>query len=123
MAMQSFLADLVRLPSVNGVHTEESVAQRIAQEATRLGLDHRICAKDPRRPNVVVTVGRGPCRFLFVAHMDTVGVGDHSKWSSPPFGAKVVDGKLIGRGACDNKAGIAVAVYTLAELKVITCFE
>lgn len=54
----SFLADLVKIPSVNGADTEKNVAGRIVQECETLGLRYQVIAKDATRPNVLVTVGR-----------------------------------------------------------------
>ena len=113
----SFLQDLVRLPSVNGRDSETAVALRIAEEAERLGLAAELVACDPERSNVVVTVGEGACGFALIGHMDTVAAGDESEWSDPPFGAVIRDGRLLGRGTADNKAGIACGLYTLALLR------
>ena len=55
--------------------------------------------------------------------MDTVAEGDLANWSSPPFGAEVKDGKIIGRGAADNKAGIACGLYTLAILRDLNLID
>jgi succinyl-diaminopimelate desuccinylase len=44
--------------------------------------------------------------------MDTVPVGEG--WTRNPFGGDVADGLLYGRGACDMKAGLAVAMAVLA---------
>ena len=51
--------------------------------------------------------------------MDTVNVEDETQWSFPPFAGMVDDktGKMIGRGACDNKGGIVCALYTLHLLQ------
>ncbi len=81
----SFLQDLVRLPSVNGRDSETAVALRIAEEAERLGLADELVACDPERPNVVVTVGEGPCGFALIGHMDTVAAGDESAMVRPAF--------------------------------------
>jgi succinyl-diaminopimelate desuccinylase len=43
-------------------------------------------------------------------HIDTVDVDDRGLWTVDPFGAEVRDGHLYGRGACDMKAGVAVAI-------------
>jgi len=120
--LTDFLRDLVRIPSVNGRDTEHQVAKRIQVEANKLGLESHVVALQPERPNILVTHGTGTERFALIAHMDTVAEGEPASWSSPPFAAEVKDGRIIGRGAADNKAGIACALYTLVvlrELKLI----
>jgi acetylornithine deacetylase/succinyl-diaminopimelate desuccinylase-like protein len=113
----AFLQDLVRLPSVNGRDTEAAVAQRVVEEAEHLGLPARLVAADPERPNVLVELGDGVGGFALVAHLDTVEEGESEDWSYPPFGAESHDDRLYGRGAADNKAGIACGLYTLALLR------
>lgn len=47
---------------------------------------------------------------IFNAHMDTVNVGNKAQWKYPPIGknaGKIVDGKIYGLGASDDKAAIA----------------
>jgi acetylornithine deacetylase/succinyl-diaminopimelate desuccinylase-like protein len=67
-----------------------------------------------------VTLGKedGPLLFLFVAHADTVDVGDTTQWSHPPFAGETDGQRLWARGACDNKGGIAVALYAMRRLQV-----
>lgn len=113
----SFLQDLVRIPSVNGRDSETAVAQRIAAEAEKLGLEAELAARDPERPNALVTLGGGERGFALIGHMDTVAAGDDVQWSVPPFAAAIRDGRLLGRGTADNKAGIACGLYTLALLR------
>ncbi|WP_417603902.1 succinyl-diaminopimelate desuccinylase [Primorskyibacter flagellatus] len=45
--------------------------------------------------------------FGFNGHTDVVPLGDPADWTMPPFGAKVKDGFLYGRGATDMKSGVA----------------
>lgn len=113
----AFLCDLVRIPTVNGRDLEAPLATRIEQEACKLGLDSRRVALQPDRPNILVSYGKGPNQFALIAHMDTVAEGNEAGWSSPPFAAAVKAGRIIGRGAADNKAGIACGLYTLALLR------
>jgi acetylornithine deacetylase/succinyl-diaminopimelate desuccinylase-like protein len=115
--LTAFLRDLVRIPSVNGRDTEAPLALRIKEEANKLELESRLVALQPERPNILVTYGAGADRFALIAHMDTVAEGDGAAWSSPPFAAEVNAGRVIGRGAADNKAGIACGLYTLALLR------
>jgi acetylornithine deacetylase/succinyl-diaminopimelate desuccinylase-like protein len=115
--LTDFLRALVRIPSVNGRDPEAALASRIQEQARRLRLDSHLVALQPERPNVVVTYGAGAVEFALIAHLDTVTEGDASAWSSPPFAADVRDGRIVGRGAADNKAGIACSLYTLAVLR------
>ena len=115
--LTAFLRDLVRIPTVNGRDPEEPLALRIQEEANKLGLESHLVALQLERPNILVTYGAGADRFALIAHMDTVAEGDLTVWSSPPFAADVKEGRIIGRGAADNKAGIACGLYTLALLR------
>jgi acetylornithine deacetylase/succinyl-diaminopimelate desuccinylase-like protein len=112
----AFLQDLVRLPSVNGQDGESTVAQRVAEEAERLGLGAELAGAEQDRPNVLVHWGDGPAGFALIGHMDTVAEGDRSAWAHPPFGGTIENRRLYGRGAADNKAGIACGLYTLAVI-------
>lgn len=113
----ALLRDLVRIPSVNGRHPETPVAERILQEAERLGLKSKLVGQEASRLNVLVEAGRGPAGFAFIGHMDTVTEGDPDRWEHNPFAAETADGRIFGRGAADNKAGIACALFALALLR------
>jgi acetylornithine deacetylase/succinyl-diaminopimelate desuccinylase family protein len=72
----------------------------------------------PERPMIVATLegGGDGRRLLFGGHLDTVPIGDG--WTRDPFGGKVDEGRLYGRGASDMKGGIAgflVALRLLAD--------
>jgi acetylornithine deacetylase/succinyl-diaminopimelate desuccinylase-like protein len=119
----SFLQDLVRIPSVNGRETEAAVAQRIFEEAQRLKLDARLVAATSDRPNLVVQWGEGEAGFALIGHMDTVAEGEASLWRYPPFSATLNRGRLYGRGAADNKAGIACGLYAIALIRDLRLLE
>jgi succinyl-diaminopimelate desuccinylase len=48
--------------------------------------------------------------FCFAGHTDVVPVGELSQWVNPPFGPKLIDGMLHGRGAADMKGSLAAMV-------------
>jgi succinyl-diaminopimelate desuccinylase len=116
-ALTAFLRDLVRIPSVNGRDSERALAFRIEEEAHKLKLKSGFIELQPDHPNILVTYGSGTDRFALIAHMDTVAEGDPASWSSQPFAGDIKEGRIIGRGAADNKAGIACALYTLVLLR------
>ncbi len=45
--------------------------------------------------------------LYFAGHTDVVATGDIKAWTHDPFSAKIIDGKLFGRGAADMKCAIA----------------
>ncbi|MFZ1946138.1 MAG: YgeY family selenium metabolism-linked hydrolase [bacterium] len=63
--------------------------------------------------SVVGRFGSGKKVILYDSHVDTVGVGDPSSWAVDPYAAVRRDEVIYGRGASDNKAGIACMVAGL----------
>ncbi|MEI9991349.1 MAG: acetylornithine deacetylase [Rhizomicrobium sp.] len=56
-----------------------------------------------------------PGGYVFSGHTDVVPV-DGQEWSSDPFQAEIRGDKLYGRGACDMKGFIAVALSLLPQI-------
>jgi succinyl-diaminopimelate desuccinylase len=67
------------------------------------------------RLNVVGTLGSGGPVLHFNGHYDVVPA--ESGWSRDPFGADVCDGRIYGRGTCDQKAGIAASLYAVEAIR------
>lgn len=59
--------------------------------------------------------GEGDGLVAVLVHLDTVEEGEG--WTFPPFGGELHEGKIIGRGASDNKGPAVVALYALKTLK------
>jgi acetylornithine deacetylase len=55
--------------------------------------------------------------LILQGHVDVVPEGPRDMWQSPPFAAKIRDGRLYGRGAGDMKAGVSAMVFALAALR------
>ena len=62
-----------------------------------------------------VAYGTGPAEFAILAHLDVVPAG--SGWTKSPFGGEIVDGKIWGRGAMDDKGPAFCVLYALKALK------
>jgi acetylornithine deacetylase len=73
------------------------------------------------RPNVVGTLkGSGGGRSLILtSHVDTVPVGDLSKWTHNPWSADLEGDKIFARGAIDDKGSLAASIMALASLQEI----
>ncbi len=56
-------------------------------------------------------------RLMLMGHLDTVEIGDPAKWDLDPLSGAVVDGKVYGRGACDDKYALATCLFIIRLLK------
>jgi len=107
-----FVRDIIRIPSESC--EEGEVVERIRQEMERVGFDE--VTIDPMG-NILGKVGSGKSIILMDAHIDTVGVGDPRLWSFDPFHGKIEDDTIFGRGASDQKGGMAAMVYGVRLMK------
>ncbi|WP_152190446.1 dipeptidase [Georgenia satyanarayanai] len=122
------LESLVRIPSVSAPafdpqHLEDSAAA-VAQLFRDAGLPEvevvRVTGPDGRPGAPAVLAHRpapaGAPTVLLYAHHDVQPPGDPAGWTSPPFEPTERDGRLYGRGAADDKAGIMAHVGALRVL-------
>ena len=134
-AYRRLLQTLVRIPSQ--AREEETEAQALVSEHMReIGLTvdsfdvdvqalKHLAAFNPSPRNYAgrpCVVGRRPGTgggrsLLLNAHIDTVPVETPDAWAHPPFGGAIEDGRLYGRGACDDKAGIVECLLVAHAIK------
>lgn len=132
-AVPAALADLgalVRIPSVAFPGFERAEVERSAAAVKGLldglGIFDSVQVKTATvattgvRGMPAVLASRAPRNgrptILLYAHHDVQPVGDESLWESPPFEPTVRDGRLYGRGAADDKAGVMAHVGALRAL-------
>lgn len=108
----TFLSELVKRKSLSG--QEKDVVDRIAQEMEKVGFDDIIV---DGLGNIRGRIGSGKIVIAMDAHIDTVDIGDEKNWEVNPLGGEIRDGKVYGRGAADQKAGMASMVYGMKILK------
>lgn len=92
----------------------------VAQEMRSRGIEpHILPTDDGTKANLLATVpaadGSTSGGVVLSGHTDVVPV-DGQSWTSAPFEPQVRDGRLYGRGTCDMKAYIAVALHTLPAM-------
>jgi putative selenium metabolism hydrolase len=105
-AISRFLRDMIAIPS-ESCH-EARVVQRIKKEMQAVGFD-RIDI-DPMG-NILGYIGNGRHLIAMDAHVDTVGTGDPDQWEYDPYQGYEDDEIIVGRGASDQKGGMAAMVY------------
>jgi len=108
-AVTELLRELVHTPSLST--DERDVVHRLAAQMEDLGYDEVVL--DPLG-SVIGRIGNGPVTIVMDAHVDTVGVGSRDEWSHDPFEPVLADGVVYGRGACDDKGGMASMVFGAA---------
>jgi putative selenium metabolism hydrolase len=101
-----FLRDLIALPSESC--REEKVIIRIREEMEEGGFD-RVTVDS--MGNILGFIGHGRHIIAIDAHVDTVGVGNLESWKYDPFNGYEDEEIIVGRGASDQKGGMASAVY------------
>jgi acetylornithine deacetylase/succinyl-diaminopimelate desuccinylase-like protein len=114
------LEDLVRIPSVSADPARRDEVERSARAVADLfeaeGVTTRIVRHGDDGPPAVIGHKAGPegaPTVLLYAHHDVQPENDHAEWDSPPFEPTKRDGRLYGRGAADDKAGIATHLMAL----------
>jgi len=105
-ALVGFLRDIVKIPSESC--QEKLVVERIKKEMEKVGFDE---VKIDKMGNIMGRIGKGKKIIAMDAHIDTVGVGDPQQWKHDPYEGKLENGVVWGRGAVDQKAGMASMVY------------
>ncbi|MHA7839394.1 MAG: M20 family metallopeptidase [bacterium] len=117
------LRDLIAIPSVNPMGREDLPAEILGEQAIaehvgavlgRLGMDAALVGRQGRT-SVVAEARVGPQAetVLVASHLDTVPV-DHMEID--PFDPVIENDRVLGRGSCDTKAGMAALLAALEHV-------
>jgi cysteinylglycine-S-conjugate dipeptidase len=121
-AMPGVRADLERLVAIPSVAFEgfdhshvEASAEATAGLLRDAGLPDVRIVRAGGQPAVIGLrpAPPGAPTVLLYAHHDVQPIGDATQWETDPFTATERDGRLYGRGAADDKAGVMAHVATL----------
>jgi acetylornithine deacetylase len=121
------LQDLVRLPSVNPMgrevqgeeYLEHQMTDYLEQWFQALDVPYYRQQLEPKRANIVARLDgdlapeEGGSIIMFEAHQDTVPVDG---MIIDPWDPVIRDGRVLGRGACDIKGGMACMLIAFARL-------
>ena len=127
---------LVTIPSIGGTTAEVEVQDYCADawradgfEVDAWDIDVPRLSAEPGFPGMEVDrtesravtarlpgIGDGPT-LLLLGHTDVVPPGDRAAWSGDPFTPRLVGDRLIGRGSCDMKAGVAAMWFAVRAIR------
>lgn len=118
---RAWLESLVRIPSISALdaHRDDVAASAaaVADLLRQAGLEDVEVVDDGPAPPAVTAAwsqaGSDAPTVLLYAHHDVQPVGTAHRWSSPPFEPTERDGRLFGRGAADDKAGVLAHVAAI----------
>ena len=101
---------LVRMNTVSDNSNLELI-HFVRDELARLGVASRITTNAGKtKANLFATLGEGkPAGIILSGHTDTVP-WDGQDWTLDPLSAALEDGRLYGRGSCDMKGFIGMAL-------------
>ncbi len=111
---EKIIGDLLECLSIasvsqNRVKTEEaldyvlSLAESMGMESHKL-LDGRVGT---------VEIGQGTETLGILVHIDVVDEGNRDLWICDPFKGQVIDGKIYGRGALDDKGPLIASLHAM----------
>ncbi len=117
------LKDLIRIPSISFPGYDSPAVRQCAAAVAALlnktGLTGvRLLETDAGHPSVFGqwTGAPGKPTLLLYAHYDVQPTGREELWISPPFDPTERSGRLYGRGAADDKAGVALYAAVIRSL-------
>lgn len=116
---QSFVERLLGFLRIPSISTDPSCKDRIRQAADwvreqfeRMGIESEIC-ETAGHPCVLADSGPvdAAMTVLIYGHYDVQPAGDESLWKSGPFEPTIRNGKIVARGAADNKGQVLTHVF------------
>lgn len=102
-----FTREIIAIPSISG--NESQVIKRIKQQMEKF--EYKNVHID-KMGNLIGQIGDGDKILAFDGHADTVEIGNLETWKHDPFEGKIENEIIYGRGACDQKGGIASLIYS-----------
>jgi len=110
---------LVRIASYYPGPGEQPAVDFLEPYLRERGFQTTVQAVAPGRPNLIADLGQGAGGLILEGHSDVVTHGNLEQWTVPPYEARMMDGRIYGRGACDMKGGLAAAICAAVAVQKV----
>lgn len=113
--------ELVAIPTISSDPANKPDIDRaaawIVDKLKAIGMTTALALPTEGNPVVYGSWEKAPGKptVLIYAHYDVQPVKEW-EWDNPPFAPKVIDGKIVGRGASDDKSGIMIPVWAVEAM-------
>jgi acetylornithine deacetylase/succinyl-diaminopimelate desuccinylase-like protein len=113
--------ELVSIPSISSKPTNKpdvaKAADWIVNKLKAIGMTSAQTIPTDGNPVVYGSWDKAPGKptVLIYAHYDVQPVKE-SEWENPPFSPKLMDGKIFGRGASDDKSGVMISIWAVEAM-------
>ncbi len=113
--------ELVAIPSISSIPSNKpdvaKAADWIVNKLKSIGMTTAQTIPTDGNPVVYGSWDKAPGKptVLIYAHYDVQPVKE-SEWDNPPFAPKVMDGKIFGRGASDDKSGVMISIWAVEAM-------
>jgi len=102
--------ELIRHKTVNPPGDTSDIAGFMKDYLSKRGLSVKLYESEKGKVSVVATLkGRGKRRFIWDGHVDVVPATPEA-WTVDPWEGKIVDSRIMGRGAADMKGNVGAAM-------------
>ena len=116
---EEMIENLQKLIQIPSVYEESNNPKKPFGENANKALEYMLDLGKKmgfRTKNIVgycgyIEFGEGDELLGLIGHLDVVPVNDG--WTYPPFSATIVNGKIFGRGAIDDKGPVMASLYAM----------
>ncbi len=118
--LKEFL-ELISIPSISSIPAYkkdiEKTASWLVNKLQSIGINNAKQLATEGNPVVYANWNEAPGKptVLIYGHYDVQPVKE-SEWNNPPFTPIILDGKIYGRGASDDKSGIITAICAIEAI-------
>ena len=109
--------ELIIENSENNKAGELGIAKLISEKLDNLSIKYALLPFGGQRANLIAEIGTGKDGLMLNGHLDTVPIGDETKWHHSQ--GEETRGRIYGRGASDMKGGIASMLSALEKANTL----